>query len=166
MNDQIAGVTSYGIGIDIGFLNTELWRDLRVGVKLQDAVGTYISWSTGEKEFIYPALKVGLAYPFTLQNMKSTLIFAVDGDFRFENRRGVSQFWIGRASADFHAGAELFIRDIVAIRGGYDMGRWTAGAGFLLRDFWSWNFSLGLDYALLVHDEFDATHRVSLLVSY
>lgn len=164
-NDQVTGVTSFGIGLDIGYLKDHLWRDLAVGVKLQDATGTYISWSTGKREFIYPALKIGLAYPFDIKSMNSTLVLAVDGDFRFENRKWASQFWAGRASADFHLGAELIIRELVALRGGYDMGRWTAGAGFLLKNL-GWDTTLGVDYALLIHDVFDTTHRISLQIAH
>jgi hypothetical protein len=165
-NDQVTGVSSFGLGIDLGYIKRGFWRDLAVGLKLQDATGTFISWSTGKREFIYPAMKVGLAWPLAIKSMNSMLMLAVDGDFRFENRKWTSQYWIGTASADFHFGAELLIRDIVALRGGNDMGRWTAGAGFLLNDFTSWNFNLGIDYAFLMHDVLDTTHRVSLLVSY
>ncbi len=165
-NDQITGVTSFGIGLDVGFLRRDLWRDLAVGAKLQDATGTYIGWSTGEREFIYPALKLGIAYPFRFEGMGSTLAVAADADFRFENRQGAAQYWIGSASADFHLGAEILIRDIVALRGGMDMGRPTAGMGVMLRDFGPWHMSLGLDYALLHHDEFDMTHRVSLIAAH
>ena len=165
-NDQVTGVSSFGLGIDLGYLKRGVWRDLAVGVKLQDAVGTFISWSTGKREFIYPAVKLGLAWPVAIKSMNSVLVLAADSDFRFENRKWVSQYWIGSASTDFHFGAELLIRDIVALRGGNDMGRWTAGAGFLLKDLTSWEFNLGIDYALLMHDVLDATHRVSLLVSF
>ena len=164
-NDQITGVTSFGIGLDLGLLKRDAWKDLAIGVKLQDATGTYIGWSTGEREFISPALKLGCAYPFRFEGMGSTLVLAVDGDFRYENRRGAAQFWIGRASADFHLGAEILIRDIVALRGGLDMGRPTAGMGVMLRDFGPWHMTLGLDYALLHHDDFDMTHRVSLIAA-
>lgn len=165
-NDQVTGVSSFGIGIDLGYLRRGLWRDLAVGVKLQDATGTFISWSTGEREFIYPALKIGMAMPLRFDAMSSVLTIAVDGDLRFENRRQAAQFWVGRTSADLHIGAELLIRDMVALRGGLDMGRPTAGAGFLLDRFGPWGITLGIDYALLVHDVLDTTHRVSLLVSH
>lgn len=165
-NDQVTGVSSLGIGIDLGLLKQDLWKDLTLGVKLQDATGTYISWTTGKDEFIYPALKLGLGYPLNLKSLNSILLLAVDGDFRLSDRRQVSQLWIGRASADFHIGAELFIRDLVAIRGGLDMGRPTAGAGFILDDFGNWDICLGFDYALLMHDDFDTTHRVSMLLSF
>ncbi len=165
-NDQITDVSSFGIGLDLGLIMHDLWRRLSLGVKLQDATGTYISWSTGKKEFIYPTLKVGLAYPLPLNRMNSTLVLAVDGDFRYENLQSVSQLWIGRASLDVHLGAELVIREIVALRGGLDMGRPTAGAGFILQKFGPWDMTLGLDYALLIHDVLDTTHRVSLLLAH
>ncbi|MDD3641908.1 MAG: hypothetical protein PHQ19_00365, partial [Candidatus Krumholzibacteria bacterium] len=165
-NDQVTGVSSFGIGIDLGFLRRNLWRDLSVGIKLQDATGTFISWSTGEREFIYPAVKVGTAMPIRFDSMNSVLTLALDGDFRFENRQRASQLWIGSASADLHLGAELLIRDMVSLRGGLDMGRPTAGAGFMLDRFGPWDMTLGIDYALLVHDVLDTTHRVSLLVSH
>jgi len=164
-SDQVTGVTSFGIGLDLGLLTRGVWKDLACGVKLQDATGTYIGWSTGEREFISPALKIGLAYPFRFEGMGSTLVLAVDGDFRHENRRGGAQFWIQGASSDFHLGAEILIRDTVALRGGLDMGRPTAGMGVMLRDFGPWRMSLGIDYALLHHDEFDMTHRVSLIAA-
>lgn len=165
-NDQVTGVSSFGIGVDLGLLKKDLWRDLLVGVKLQDATGTYISWSTGKREFIYPSLKVGLGYPLSIKSMASTVVLVAEGDFRYENRQTVSQFWIGRASADFHFGAEIILRDLVALRGGFDMGRPTAGVGFCLNEFGPWKIRMGLDYALLLHDELDTTHRVSLLIAH
>jgi len=165
-NDQVTGVTSFGIGLDLGFLRRGLWRDLSAGVKLQDATGTYIGWSTGKREFIYPALKVGFSYPLKVESMGSTCTFAVDGDFRYENRQGAAQLWLGRASLDLHAGAEIFIRDLVAIRGGFDLDRPTAGMGLVLQDFGPWHMSFGLDYALMIHDVLDTTHRVSLMVGH
>ncbi len=163
-NDQVTDVSSFGIGLDVGLLKRGLYRDLALGIKLQDATGTYISWSTGKREFIYPALKIGMGYPLAIKGMNSVLVLAADGDFRFENMRNVSQFWIGRASADFHLGAELLLRELVALRGGYDMGRPTAGVGVMLREFGPWNIDMGIDYALLVHDELDTTHRVSMTI--
>jgi hypothetical protein len=165
-NDQLKGVTSLGIGVDIGWMKDDLWRDLLLGVKLQDATGTYISWSTGKDEFIYPALKLGIGYPFDIKSMNSRILIAADGDFRYENRQRAANFWIGNSSLDYHLGAEILIRDIVAIRGGIDMGRPTAGAGFVLEEFGPWGISMGADYALLRHDELPLSHRVSLLVSY
>jgi hypothetical protein len=165
-DDQLTGVTSFGIGLDLAFIRRDLWRNIGVGVKLQDATGTYIGWSTGKREFIYPTLKLGVAYPVRIAAMNSTVTVAADGDFRYENRQGASQLWLGRASADFHVGGELLIRNLVAVRGGWDMGRPTAGMGLLVQDISAWHLSLGLDYALLLDDKLDNTHRVSLMVSH
>ena len=165
-DDQVADVSSLGIGIDIAFLKRDVWKRMILGMKFQDITGTFIAWSTGKKEFIYPAIKFGVAYPLEISRLSSVFLLAVDGDFRFENRRYVSQFWLGRASADFHVGAELVIREIVAIRGGLDVDRPTAGIGFILKDFSPWKFNLGIDYALLLHDVLDTTHRVSILLSH
>lgn len=165
-NNQVAGASSLGIGLDLGFVRRDVWKNLAVGAKLQDATGTYIGWSTGAKEFIYPALKIGIAYPFDFPSFSSKLVLAVDSDFRFENRRSGAQFWIGKASADFHVGLELRMRDLVSLRGGYDMGRPTAGVGVIAERLGPWDISLGFDYAILLHDELDATHRISLLVAH
>jgi hypothetical protein len=53
----------------------------------------------------------------------------------------------------------LSFQDKVMIRGGLDAENPTAGAGLYFGSF-------GLDYAYLSHDDFDATHRVSLLASF
>ena len=45
------------------------------------------------------------------------------------------------------------------VRGGLDTGNWTAGAGLKIS-------FLGFDYAYLHHDNFEATHRVSVLADF
>lgn len=152
--DAVAGYRSFGFGFDFGFMQEELFPGLSVGLKLQDATGTYISWSSGTNEFISPALKLGLAYRFAPAPLRGSLLLALDGDFYFENRRGASQFWMGRYSSDLHLGAELDFQGKVMIRGGLDAGNPTAGAGLRIG-------FLGFDYAYLHHDAFEATHRVS-----
>jgi hypothetical protein len=158
--NSIDGNSSTGIGIDLGYLYRDLLVErLDVGVKLQDATGTYLSWSTGTNEYIWPMVKVGAAYTIVSEAMKGSLLLAVDSDFYFDNRKWTSQFWSGEISADLHAGAELRFQDKVMVRGGNDSGNWTAGAGLVIK-------FLGFDYAYLHHDEFDATHRVSVLANF
>jgi hypothetical protein len=158
--NSIAGYSSTGIGIDIGYLYRDLFVErLDVGVKLQDATGTYLSWSSGRNEYIYPVAKVGLAYKIISEAMNGSLLLAFDSDFYFENLRTASQYWVGSVSADLHAGAELGFGDKVAVRGGIDAGNWTAGAGLRIS-------ILGFDYAYLRHDDFEATHRVSVLANF
>jgi hypothetical protein len=158
--NSIAGYSSTGIGLDIGYLYRGLFTDhLDVGVKLRDATGTYLSWSSGHNEFILPMVKVGAAYTIHSEPLNGSLLLAVDSDFYFEDYRTASQFWVGRTSADVHAGAELRFQEKVMVRGGLDAGNWTAGAGLKIR-------FLGFDYAYLHHDDFEATHRVSVLADF
>ncbi|HEX6790131.1 MAG TPA: PorV/PorQ family protein [Candidatus Krumholzibacteria bacterium] len=158
--DYIAGETDMGIGIDLGYLREDfLTPRLSVGAKLQDATGTYLSWSTGTNEFIVPMLKVGSAYRIVSTGFKGSLLLAVDADMYFDDRQQASQFWTETFSADLHLGAELNFQDHVMIRGGLDAENPTAGAGVYFGMF-------GLDYAYLNHDAFEATHRVSILASF
>jgi hypothetical protein len=158
--DYIAGESSMGIGIDLGYLRQNfLTPNLSVGAKLQDATGTYISWSTGTNEFIVPMLKVGGAYKIVSEGLNGALLLAVDADMFFDDRQTASQFWVETFSSDLHVGAELSFQNHVMIRGGLDAEHPTAGAGVYFGMF-------GLDYAYLNRDEFEATHRVSILASF
>ena len=164
--NAIAGESSMGIGIDLGYLRRNvLTQNLSVGVKLQDATGTYLSWSTGTNEFIYPMLKLGTAYKIVSVGFNGSVLAAADADIFFDDRRGASQFWVETFSADLHLGLELSFQDHVMLRGGLDGAgaekgmNETAGAGVYFGMF-------GLDYAYLHHDAFDATHRVSILASF
>jgi hypothetical protein len=164
--DAIAGESSMGIGIDLGYLRRDfLTPRLSVGAKLQDATGTYLSWSTGTTEFIYPMLKVGSAYKVVSTGFNGSLLLVADADIFFDDRRTASQMWVETFSTDLHFGAELSFQDHVMIRGGLDGAgaktgmNETAGAGVYFGMF-------GLDYAYLHHDAFEATHRVSILASF
>ena len=161
-SDAIAGNTSTGIGIDLGWLYEDAFVErLSFGAKLQDATGTYISWSTGHTEFITPMLKLGTAYKIVSEKFNGALVLAMDSDIYFENRQTASQYWVGDTSTDLHLGAELQFQEKVFVRGGFDSG-WdnvTAGAGFKVS-------VLGFDYAYLHHDDFEATHRVSVLAEW
>ena len=158
--DFIAGESSMGIGIDLGYLRRNfLTHNLSVGAKLADATGTYLSWSTGTNEFIVPSLKLGSAYRYESTSLNGAVLLAVDTDVFFDDRQGASEFWIETVSADLRLGLELSFQDKVMIRGGLDAENPTAGAGLYFGAF-------GLDYAYLSHDDFDATHRVSLLASF
>ena len=155
--DAIAGFSSTGIGIDLGFLREDLFvPNLNFGAKLQDATGTYISWSTGTNEFITPMLKLGSAYRIDSERLNGAVLLAVDTDVFFDKRTVASQFWNESVAADLHVGLELQFQEKVMVRGGYDAENPTAGAGLRLG-------FLGFDYAYLHHDDFEATHRVSVL---
>jgi len=160
--DAIAGNTSTGIGIDLGWLYRDAFVEhLSFGAKLQDATGTYLSWSTGTNEFITPMLKLGTAYKIVSEQFNGALLLAVDSDIYFDNRQAASQYWVDGVSTDLHLGAELQFQEKVFVRGGFDSSwdNFTAGAGFRVA-------FLGFDYAYLHHDDFEATHRVSVLAEF
>ncbi len=159
-SNAIAGESAVGIGIDLGLLRRDLFvRGLDVGLKLRDATGTYISWSTGTNEFIRPMARVGGAYTLPSRRFNGTIRLALDAEVFFDDRRAASQFWVRGVSTDLHVGTELALQDRVFVRGGLDAGRPTAGAGFRVA-------FLGFDYAYLHHDDFEATHRVSVLANF
>lgn len=158
--DFIAGESSMGIGIDLGYLYHDfLTPNLAVAAKLQDATGTYISWSTGTNEFIVPSLVLGSAYKVNSEALNGSVLLAVDADIFFDDRQGASEFWVETVSTDVRVGLELNFQDKVMIRGGLDAVNPTAGAGLYFGIF-------GFDYAYLHHDDFESTHRVSVLASF
>jgi long-subunit fatty acid transport protein len=158
--DFIADESSMGIGIDLGYLHRDfLTPNLAVAAKLQDATGTYISWSTGTNEFVVPSLVLGSAYKVNSAALNGSVLLAVDADIFFDDRQIASQFWAETVSTDLRVGLELSFQDKVMIRGGLDAVNPTAGAGLYFGMF-------GFDYAYLHHDDFESTHRVSLLATF
>lgn len=146
--------SAWGIGFDIG----ALWRPvdkLTLGANFQDVTTTLLAWDTGTQELISPTLKTGFGYSIDLGFISSTLLIAGDTDIRFENRKFASQLNAGPVSFDFHAGTELLVHNLIALRVGDDLGNLTAGAGIRLP-------RLDIDYAFLSNDDFKVTHRVSL----
>ena len=160
--DGIDGVSAAGVGIDLGYLQRDVLTDhLDLGIKLTDATGTYLSWSTGTNEFIVPSVKLGGAYTIPSEGLNGSLLIAADADLFFDDRQNAAQFWTGSVAADLHFGLELRFQDKVMVRGGYDADNPTVGAGFFV------NF-IGFDYAYLhdTGDDFDGTHRISALAEF
>jgi hypothetical protein len=121
---------------------------------VQDATTTFLSWDTGEREFIMPTVKVGAAYARDVDSMDGRFVVAADADVRFENRILADEYHIGPVTADTHYGAEFVYRETVAVRAGLAMGEMTAGAGLSLGGF-------SVDYAFGRHEQLDSSHRVS-----
>jgi len=59
----------------------------------------------------------------------------------------------------FHAGIESRLINTLALRGGYDNGMLTAGLGLRVGNY-------SVDYAVLNHDEFGLSHRVSIIYTF
>ncbi len=121
-------------------------RCLSLGITIQDLAGTPVVWNTagGAKDQLPINILTGIAYAERLAFMSSRLIISMERDHSYES---FTRF-----------GAELTVNDAVAIRGGLENNRWTAGAGFRF-------YFLRLDYAF-VNDELGNSHRISGAVEF
>lgn len=161
VRQSVGDYSSLGLGFDLALLRPRVWRGLDVGLKIQDATTTYLSWSTGENEVIVPAVIPGAAYRWALPRWEATVLLAASLETRVEDRGAADQFDAGDVSANAHLGLEVGFRDRVFLRSGFDSGfgaeHFTAGAGFRL-------LPLTVDYAYAgdTLDIDEVTHRISL----
>jgi hypothetical protein len=151
---DIVNNSAFGLGADISFL-AEPYSFLSLGANLMDITPTLLFYDNGTTETITPTTKFGLGIKREIQDF--SLLFVSDADVRYEGRKFSAQYWVGEISWDMHYGVEILYRNRLAARLGFDQGDFTAGAGFLIRQF-------GLDVAFLSHDQLDNTYRISLLV--
>jgi hypothetical protein len=166
VSQNVGEYSSFGIGMDVGLMRRGIWRNLDVGLKIQDVTTTYLSWDTGRDEIIAPAVIPGLAYRVPVPQWDATVLIATSFETRFENRGDIAdQYASGSMSTNMHTGLEVGVADKVFVRGGYDSGwdsaDFTAGAGFRLS-------RLIVDYAYAgdTLDIQESTHRVSLTVGF
>jgi hypothetical protein len=154
---DIGTESGYGLTMDAG----ALYRPrpfLQLGLMVTDITTGFIRYSGstfesgGNTEAIYPTVKPGLMLEYTYDRFTGRLMFS--GDIKFESIREAAQFWNGALSLDTHWGAEIGFQEMVFGRVGFDIGRFTAGAGVDVRN-------ITLDIAYLHHDELDETFRVS-----
>lgn len=151
--ENIGGYKAYGFGFDIGL--THLIRnDFYFGATLQDIPGTYLHWSTGNRENRTPTVKTGIAKGFVLHRIRTRLNTTIDIDTKFSNIRQGSTLNIGSVSFDPRIGVEAWIMKFLSIRSGLERKNITLGAGLKISYF-------ELDYAFVGY-ELGNTHRVSL----
>ena len=165
IRQSVGDYSSLGIGADLGALRPGLWRNLDFGLKLQDITTTYLSWSTGTNETIYPTVVPGFAYRWNLAGSDMDILLANSFECRFENRGEADQWAAGSFSCNSHWGLEVGFSRKVYVRGGFDSGfddeHLTAGAGLRLN-------MLTVDYAYAgdTLDIDEVTHRISLSVRF
>jgi hypothetical protein len=165
IRQSVGDYSSLGIGADLGALRPDIWRGLDFGLKLQDITTTYLSWSTGTNEVIYPAVVPAFAYNWAMPSARMNIILASSFECRFENRGEADQWSAGSFSCNSHWGLEVGFSERVFVRGGFDSGfdtdDITAGAGFHLHP-------LVVDYAYAgdTLDIDEVTHRISLSVRF
>jgi hypothetical protein len=162
--DPTSGVTgdatySY-FGADLGVLvkfgaMTQALEGLTLGVNLQDALNTGVTWNTaGGTEAVDMNAKTGLAYslPFDfLKDSRSSITLAVDADPKY--------------STLMHYGVEYWYKDVLAMRAGvrqFTAGTQTNepsfGASFRF-------FMLQVDYAFINY-ELTPVQYLSLIVRF
>jgi hypothetical protein len=146
--------SAFGLGADFSFL-ARPYPFLSLGANLMDITPTLLFYDNGTTETISPTTKFGLGIKREIKDF--SFLFASDADVRYEGRKFSAQYWIGSISWDMHYGVEVLYRNKLGGRLGFDQGNFTAGAGFLIRQF-------GLDVAFLSHEQLDNTYRISLLV--
>ena len=173
IRQTVGDYSSFGIGVDLGVLRRDWWRSLDVGVKLQDATSTYLSWSTGRNEAIAPVLVPGAAYDWSVPDWNLDVTAAGALEMHFDGRGNtVDQFgyqaWGGIFedwSSNLLLGLEASFSRRAHLRfgshGGFDAEDLTFGAGIELGSF-------RVDYARAgdVLDIDQSTHRVSLAVDF
>jgi hypothetical protein len=147
---EIGTETGYGLSLDAGALYRP-HRWFQLGLAVTDLTSGVIKYENST-ESIYPTVKPGLMIEYSHGDWTGRAM--ASGDFKFENIRVGAQYWSGRVSLDTHYGWEIDYRGQVFGRAGFDIGRFTAGAGVVYR-------KISFDFAYLHHDAFDETFRVS-----
>jgi len=173
IRQSVGDFSSFGIGVDLGALRRDWWRSLDVGVKLQDATSTYLSWDTGRNETIAPVLVPGVSYDWTFPAWRLGVEAAGALEIHFDGRgNSVDQFgyqewgsFFEDVSSNLFLGLETTFSERAHLRfgshGGFDSEELTFGAGIELGQF-------RVDYARAgdVLDIDENTHRVSLSVDF
>lgn len=152
--------TGTGQGIDLGALlrinlasqaEGASARFLSFGFGLQN-LGTKLAWDTvtedGEasnyEDQVEQNLRFGLAFTQGLAAFSSAITLAAELDNQY--------------GQEFHYGGEYSFKDMLFLRGGADVGEFTAGAGVKM-------YMAKVDYAFVGY-ELGNTHRLSVAVSF
>jgi len=154
---DIGTETGKGLALDAGLLFTP-HQNFTAGLMVTDISSGFIRYSGktfgggAHTESIYPTLKPAFSIRKELKDVSAQ--FSASGDLKFENLRGAAQYWSGAVSLDSHYGLEISWREMLFARGGFDIGRLTAGGGFDYRH-------VAIDFAWMHQSAFDETFRVS-----
>jgi hypothetical protein len=157
---DLAEYSANGIGIDLG-IQKSFFQKALVGINLKNVTTTLISWNTGEKELVTPALHVGGSYFWEIRPLKSSFLPVFELIFRAENRRESAWSNLGRLSIDYAAGIEYSYYGLLFLRTGMDeIQRLNLGIGIQIPH-------VRVDYAFTSYDdELGNSHRIGLLVNF
>jgi hypothetical protein len=168
--------SAWGAGLDAG-ITYAMGSRFALGFVAHDFTTTYMSWDTGTREHLSPSFDLGGRYTASLAP-RHAITLALDVPFNFDGHTADQYFGIAAdlgkdglprsgLSGTFHAGAEYWYNQVVALRAGM-MGRdLTFGAGVRYH-------KVGADYAAVLNRAFgsdpagftgdaglDVTHRIS-----
>jgi hypothetical protein len=157
IRQSIDEFSSFGIGLDLGLLRQDVFRNLDVGLTLHDVTSTYLSWSTGRKETIAPVARLGLAYQLHSPALRGAFLLSGDAEVHFDDRRGADQFWAGSTSTNLNWGLEFNMQNQLALRLGLQEESFQAGAGLAAGP-------LRFEYGVVPdpRGDFDASQRLSM----
>ena len=154
---DIGTETGKGLTLDAGLLYN-ISNRVASGLMVTDITSGFIRYSGktfGEgsnTESIYPTIKPGFVYRYNYSDFTGRLLLS--GDIKFEKLGDAAQYSGGSFSLDTHYGLELSYSEIIFGRVGFDIGRFTSGAGINIKN-------IMIDLAYLHHSELDETYRVS-----
>ncbi len=142
LSQRVGESSDTGTGVDVGLLYRPRWlKDVSVGVNLQDFVGAETKLvSVSEK--VDRTIMAGVGYTRRFGN-GSAIAVAAQVDLP------------ERGDTKTRFGAEYRLRDLLAVRAGFDGDKITAGIGVGWRGF-------GLDYGYLSRDDAGSSHPITL----
>jgi len=151
---DFGSATASGLGFDAGAkYKTE---NFSAGLVIKDVVGTMMTWSTNETQFITPSVRLGAAYIYKGIAKDLTLTPVAELIFRAENRNKSSQLHLDPFSVDAALGLEIDYNQVLDVRVGVDeLQRLNAGIGLNLQ-------KISIDYAFTAFEnELGNIHRIS-----
>jgi hypothetical protein len=158
LSKAVADASAFGLGIDLGAGKT-IARNLDVGIAAHNITTSILAWSTGRTEAILPSVVVGGTWARALPAMNARIVLAADLEGHFESRGAAEQIEAGPLSADPHLGIEYVISETIALRGGLNGDKLTAGAGLNIS-------SLAVNAAFQDHEDLGFTHRISVGINW
>lgn len=153
--------SALGLGFDIA-AKYKYNESLALGLMLRDITTTMMAWSTGEKEFITPSIRLGVTYLADISRFNLTVQPAVDFNLLFEDRWFASQRHLGPISLDSFWGMEVAYKKALAVRVGLDdLNRFNTGIGLQIPkiafdySFTAYQYELGDIHRISFHLQFD-----------
>ena len=154
--EKIGEYSNYGFGADLSAIYN-LNRRTRLGARLADITGTHLRWSTGSWETRLPSVTVGICRRIQPRPRWIELYTLAELYTRFDNLQEGMLFHTGAISYEMKFGTEVWLKNLLAMRAGYDGDRVNLGAGLKIA-------FLQFDYAYTGY-ELGTTHKVSVNIT-